>query len=89
MRPPPSTTSLPPTESFEPYEEFKPIPLPVLIIAVALALWGVFTLLDNGKAVMVGRAERSDQIADPHASRLISFLNDRKERLIILATINH
>lgn len=69
MKPPPTTTSVAPPESFEPYEEFKPIPLPVLMIAVALALWGVFTLLDNGKAVTVGRAERSDQIADQHASR--------------------
>lgn len=68
--PPAATPPTPPRESFEPYEEFRPIPLPVLIIAVALALWGVFMLLDNSKAVTIGQAERSDQIADqPRTNR--------------------
>ena len=56
--------SEPPKESFEPYEELKPIPLPVLMIAVALAIWGVFLLLDNSKAVTIGQVERFEQIAD-------------------------
>jgi cytochrome c553 len=60
----PPLADAPPEESFEPYEEFKPIPLPVLMIAVALALWGIFMLLDNSKAVTIGQSERSDQIAD-------------------------
>ncbi|MFC5342400.1 hypothetical protein ACETK8_13075 [Brevundimonas staleyi] len=33
-----------PDEAFEPYEEFRRIPLPVYWIAIALAIWGAVTL---------------------------------------------
>jgi len=70
VKPTPQVSPDPPKESFEPYEEFKPIPLPVLMIAVALALWGAFMLLDNSKAVTIGQAERSEQIEDlPRANQ--------------------
>ena len=51
-------------EAFEPYEEFRRIPLPVLWIAIALALWGGVMLWDNGQAVAIGRDERSAQMAE-------------------------
>ena len=53
----------PPDESFEPYEEPRTIPIPVLSIAVALALWGGLTLYQNGQAVGVGQQERADDLA--------------------------
>lgn len=53
-----------PEETFEPYENFRPIPLPVLMIAVALAIWGGVLLFDNSEAVSVGQVERADQLAD-------------------------
>lgn len=51
-------------EAYEPYEEFRRIPLPVLWIAVALALWGGITLWDNSQAVAIGRSERAAQMAE-------------------------
>lgn len=49
---------------FEPYEEPRPVPLPVYWIAVALALWGVMLLYDAGQSVQTGRDERLQRIAD-------------------------
>lgn len=43
---------------FEPYEEPRPVPLPVYWIAIALALWGVLLLYDASEAVRTGRSER-------------------------------
>lgn len=51
-------------ETYEPYEEFRRIPLPVLWIAIALALWGGVSLWDNSQAVAIGRDERSIQMAE-------------------------
>ncbi len=56
-----------PSETFEPYETMRPIPLGVLMIAVALALWGVVLLFDNSEAVAIGQAERADVLADQPA----------------------
>lgn len=53
-----------PSETFEPYETMRPIPLGVLMIAVALALWGGVLLFDNSEAVAVGQAERAEALAD-------------------------
>lgn len=38
-----------PAEDFEPYEEHRGIPIPVLWVAVALAVWGVFMLYTSAK----------------------------------------
>lgn len=61
-----------PDEAFEPYEEFRRIPLPVYWIAIALAIWGAVTLWDNAQAVGVGREERAEQIEDIPALALNS-----------------
>lgn len=53
-----------PAEAFEPYETMRPIPLGVLMIAVALALWGGVLLFDNSEAVAIGQAERAEMLAD-------------------------
>ncbi len=53
-----------PSEAFEPYETMRPIPLGVLMIAVALALWGGVLLFDNSEAVAIGQAERAEVLAD-------------------------
>ena len=50
-----------PAETFEPYEEHHGIPLPVLWIAVALALWGVVMLYHTNHAVGVARSERAGE----------------------------
>ena len=50
-------------EDFEPYETLRPIPLPVLMIATALAIWGGLLLFDNSEAVAVGQTERAQQLA--------------------------
>lgn len=47
-----------PGETFEPYEEHRGIPLPVLWIAIALALWGAVILYHNNRAVGIARLER-------------------------------
>jgi cytochrome c553 len=49
-----------PGETFEPYEEHRGIPLPVLWIAIALALWGAVILYHNNRAVGIARVERAD-----------------------------
>ena len=54
----------PPAETFEPYEESRRIPLPVLWIAIALALWGFVTLFKNHQAARIGKVERAARIAD-------------------------
>lgn len=51
-----------PDENFEPYEEPRRVPLPFYWIAIALALWGVVTLYDNGASVQIAREERGEQI---------------------------
>lgn len=56
-----------PSEAFEPYETMRPIPLGVLMIAVALALWGGVLLFDNSEAVAIGQAERAEVLADQPA----------------------
>ncbi|OYW38244.1 MAG: hypothetical protein B7Z42_08450 [Brevundimonas sp. 12-68-7] len=61
-----------PEETFEPYEEFRRIPLPVYWIAIALAIWGAVTLWDNAQAVGVGRQERAEQIEETPAAALNS-----------------
>ncbi len=57
-------SELPPLahENFEPYENFRPIPLTVLMIAIALAIWGGLLLLDNSQAVAVGQAQRAEEL---------------------------
>lgn len=50
-----------PDENFEPYEEHSGIPMPVLWIAIALALWGVLVLFDTREATSVAQVERVDQ----------------------------
>ena len=50
-----------PGESFEPYEEHHGIPLPVLWIAIALAIWGFTMLYHTHHAVGVGKAERASE----------------------------
>ena len=56
-----------PDENFEPYEEFSGIPMPVYCIAIALAVWGAFTLYDTGKDVKLAQdervAERAEQVS--------------------------
>nr|AYM52766.1 cytochrome c4 [Simulacricoccus ruber] len=49
---------------FEPYEEPRPVPLPVYWIAIALALWGVMLLYEAGESVRTGRGERLQRIVD-------------------------
>lgn len=51
-----------PDENFEPYEEPRLVPLPFYWIAVALALWGMITLYDNGASVQIAREERAERI---------------------------
>ena len=60
----PETRRGPPDETFEPYEETQRIPLPVLWIAIALALWGALTLYDNGQAARIGKVERRERNED-------------------------
>lgn len=50
-----------PAQGFEPYEEHNPVPLPVLWIAVALALWGAFMLFNSGRGDQAGQEERVEQ----------------------------
>ena len=71
-RPPDAPRPREPDEAFEPYEEFRRIPLPVYWIAIALAIWGAVTLWDNAQAVSVGREERAEQIEDIPALALNS-----------------
>lgn len=53
-----------PDEHFEPYEEDKGIPMPVLWVAVALAIWGGLVLLENREATFVAQEERVEQAVD-------------------------
>ncbi|MEL5876388.1 c-type cytochrome [Cereibacter sphaeroides] len=53
--------NLRPDETFEPYEEYSRIPLPVLWIAIALAIWGVFMLYDTGQDVVTAQDERVEE----------------------------
>lgn len=71
-RPPDAPQPREPDEAFEPYEEFRRIPLPVYWIAIALAIWGAVTLWDNAQAVGVGREERAEQIEETPALALNS-----------------
>lgn len=50
-----------PDETFEPYEEYSSIPLPVLWIAIALAIWGAFMLYDTGQDVVTAQDERVEE----------------------------
>lgn len=50
-----------PSENFEPYEEMRRIPIAVVMVAVALALWGVALLFQSSHAVAVGQAEETVQ----------------------------
>lgn len=37
------------TKGFEPYESFNPIPWPVIAVALALAVWGIYTLVTKSQ----------------------------------------
>ncbi|MBR0552595.1 c-type cytochrome [Stakelama marina] len=52
-----------PEETFEPYEEHRGIPLPVLWIAIALALWGVVMLFQSHSAADSGITRRASQLS--------------------------
>lgn len=54
-----------PDETFEPYEEHAGVPMPVVWVAVALAIWGSLMLYDTGGSVeesLEDRAEDSEAI---------------------------
>ncbi|WP_084499988.1 c-type cytochrome [Luteimonas mephitis] len=59
-----------PNDHFEPYEENAPVPLPVLWIALALALWGAVALFNSSESETAGRVERVERI-DPEASAAV------------------
>lgn len=61
--PPPVTGNILPDEAFEPYEEFRTIPIPILSVAVALVLWGGLTLYQNSQAVGIGQQERAEDLS--------------------------
>lgn len=48
-----------PDEHFEPYELDNSIPWPLLVLAVALGLWGAVTLLDTSRDEDINQAERA------------------------------
>ena len=50
-----------PGENFEPYEEMRRIPIGVVMLAIALALWGGVLLYQSSYAVAVGRTDESLQ----------------------------
>lgn len=55
-----------PEETYEPYEESAGVPLPVIWIAVALAIWGAMMLYNTGKSVnesIEARATSSETVA--------------------------
>lgn len=60
-----------PSEHFEPYEESAPVPLPVLWIALALALWGSVVLFSSSESEGAGRDERAERI-DPEAKAALT-----------------
>lgn len=63
-----------PDETFEPYEEPRLIPLPVYWIAIALAIWGVVTLVHASNAghfadkERAALGEKTASVASPAAS---------------------
>lgn len=55
-----------PDETFEPYEEHAGMPMPVIWVAIALAIWGAAMLYDTGDSVQQSldeRVEDSETIA--------------------------
>lgn len=65
----------PPSEDFEPYEEQRGIPMPVLWIAIALALWGALALYQSSRSNILAQDEREEAleeeskvVVDPAAS---------------------
>lgn len=50
-----------PGESFEPYEEMRRTPIGIVMLAIALAMWGGVLLYQSSYAVAVGRADESLQ----------------------------
>ena len=61
-RPPDAPRPREPDEAFEPYEEFRRIPLPVYWIAIALAIWGA------GRAVLRLARSLSPRLARPRTA---------------------
>ncbi|EKT4092413.1 c-type cytochrome [Stenotrophomonas sp. NPDC077421] len=49
-------------EHFEPYEESAPVPLPVLWVALALALWGAVVLFNSFESEDEGKVERAERV---------------------------
>lgn len=45
---------------FEPFEEQRPIPLPVLWVTLALAIWGAISLFETSPPLAARRSNRSD-----------------------------
>lgn len=56
-----------PSEGFEPWESHSPVPLPVIWVAVALAIWGTATLFQNQTSFSVAEAERAADDTEAHA----------------------
>ena len=50
-----------PDDDFEPYEEDYGVPLPVLWIAIALAIWGVLMLYQTSQDTIFARQERVEE----------------------------
>lgn len=54
----------PPSEDFEPYEEHRGIPMPVLWIAIALAIWGALALYQSSRSNILAQEEREETLAE-------------------------
>lgn len=50
-----------PDDDFEPYEEHYGVPLPVLWIAIALAIWGALMLYQTSQDTIFAREERAEE----------------------------
>lgn len=53
-----------PDENYEPYEEPRGVPMPVLWISVALTIWGVVLLYDSSRDSVLTQTERVDTVVD-------------------------